>query len=144
MNLFLFRCSILFYPLFCFLPYYMPSLYPFQTANILNYKWKTLFKMPPVLYNLHIFTSSPPFTFPYGVSAIRLWECAGSRGVSWCHYVQTSLSLSLSLCPSTSSLPVPGQSASHYRRSIRQYLCTEQTHIEMTPPEHEAAAVVWL
>ncbi|TKS77092.1 Plexin-A1 Semaphorin receptor NOV [Collichthys lucidus] len=27
---------------------------------------------------------------------------------------------------------VPGQSASHYRRSIRQYLCTEQTHIEMT------------
>lgn len=101
-------CFCLFYPLFCLFPCYMPPLYNFLTEK-------------------HYLKCC---TFPYSVNAIWLWECAI---LLWreqrCLLVPLCPNLSL---PSTCSLPFPGQSTSHYRCSIRQYLCTEQNHIEIT------------
>ncbi len=81
-------------------------------------------------------------TIPFGISAIWLCECAISL---WreqrCLLVPLCPNLSL---PSTCSLPFPGQSASHYRCSIRQYLCTEQKSYWDFSAEYEAVGVVWL
>lgn len=71
-------------------------------------------------------------TSPYGVGAshLWLWVCA--------IFLWRELkSLLVPLCPnfsplSASSLPFPGQSASHYWCSIRQCPSTEQTHTEIT------------